>query len=218
MDKFEARKKYRSLRDKFSEEDLLDSSVKIANNCLSLDIWQFHNYHIFLSIEKNKEIDTNPIINIINGKEKQVIISKSKKSFFHEQGCYPHQLEFDHKGIIVGSIGDLIGPVTFSSLCANEKLIKSDIGLKISKAFEESKKWVQNSDSKIVAESVKSYFPNFDTTSISNAVKDYQDLGTWNKGINISDEEYNKAQEVFKFSNLISKDYKIEDAVLYAEE
>ena len=29
---------------------------------------------------------------------------------------------------------------------------------------------------------------------------------------------YNKAQEVFKFSNLISKDYKIEDAVLYAEE
>ena len=106
----------------------------------------------------------------------------------------------------------------FSSLCANEKLIKSDIGLKISKAFEESKKWVQNSDSKIVAESVKSYFPNFDTTSISNAVKDYQDLGTWNKGINISDEEYNKAQEVFKFSNLISKDYKIEDAVLYTEE
>jgi hypothetical protein len=33
MDKFEARKKYRSLRDKLSEEDLLDSSVKIANNC-----------------------------------------------------------------------------------------------------------------------------------------------------------------------------------------
>ena len=52
MDKFEARKKYRSLRDKLSEEDLLDSSVKIANNCLSLDIWEFHNYHIFLSIEK----------------------------------------------------------------------------------------------------------------------------------------------------------------------
>ena len=48
--------------------------------------------------------------------------------------------------------------------------------MKISKAFEESKKWVQNSDSKIVAESVKSYFPNFDTTSISNAVKDYQNL------------------------------------------
>ena len=77
---------------------------------------------------------------------------------------------------------------------------------------------VQNSDSIIVSESVKSYFPNFDTTCISNADKDYQNLGTWNKGINISDEEYKKAQEVFKFSNLISKDYKIEDAVLYAEE
>ena len=77
MDKFEARKKYRSLRDELSEDDLLDSSVKIANNCLNLDIWEYHNYHIFLSIEKNKEIDTNPIINIINGRQKQVIISKS---------------------------------------------------------------------------------------------------------------------------------------------
>ena len=77
MDKFEARKKYRSLRDKLSEDDLLDSSVKIANNCLNLDIWEYHNYHVFLSIEKNKEIDTNPIINIINGRQKQVIISKS---------------------------------------------------------------------------------------------------------------------------------------------
>ena len=167
-----------------------------------------------IDLKKIKLVTENPL----STEEMYKEFSKSKKSFFHEQGCYPHQLEFDHKGIIVGSIGDLIGPVAFSSLCANEKLIKSDIGLKISKAFEESKKWVQNSDSKIVAESVKSYFPNFDTTSISNAVKDYQDLGTWNKGINISDEEYNKAQEVFKFSNLISKDYKIEDAVLYAEE
>ena len=77
MDKFEARKKYRLLRDKLSEDDLLDSSVKIANNCLNLDIWEYHNYHVFLSIEKNKEIDTNPIINIINGRKKQVIISKS---------------------------------------------------------------------------------------------------------------------------------------------
>lgn len=77
MDKFEARKKYRLLRDKLSEEDILDLSVKIANNCLNLDIWKFSSYQIFLSIEKNKEVDTNPIINILNGKQKQVIIPKS---------------------------------------------------------------------------------------------------------------------------------------------
>ena len=43
---------------------------------MNLDIWEYHNYHVFLSIEKNKS-DTNPIINIINGRQKQVIISKS---------------------------------------------------------------------------------------------------------------------------------------------
>ena len=77
MDKFRARKKYRQLRKKLSEQEILDLSVKIANNCLSLDIWQYHNYHIFLSIKNKKEVDTNPIINILTGKNKQIIISKS---------------------------------------------------------------------------------------------------------------------------------------------
>ena len=167
-----------------------------------------------IDLSRIKHVSKNPL----STDEMYNKFSNIQNGFFHEQGSYPHQLEYDNKGKIVGSIGDLIGPVAFSSLCAEEKLIKSDIGLRISKAFEESKKWVQNSDSKVVAESVKDYFPNFNTTSISNAVKDYQNLGTWNKGINISDEEYFKALEVFKFSNLISKDYKIEDAVLYAEE
>ena len=53
---------------------------------------------------------------------------------------------------------------------------------------------------------------------ISNAVKDYQELGTWNSDIRISDIEYQKALEVFEFSNLISKKYSKEEVVLYAED
>ena len=77
MDKFEARKKYSSLRKKISNDEIIDFSVKIANNCLNLKIWQYSNYHIFLPIEKKKEVDTSPILNILTGKQKQVVISKS---------------------------------------------------------------------------------------------------------------------------------------------
>ena len=77
MDKFNARKKYRQLRGKLSNNQILDLSVKIANNSLNLDIWEYKNYHIFLSIEKNNEVDTNPILNILTAKEKKIIISKS---------------------------------------------------------------------------------------------------------------------------------------------
>ena len=77
MDKFTARKKYQTLRSKFSRNKILDLSVKIANNCLDLDIWSNKNYHIFLSIDKKNEVDTKPIINILDGKQKNIIISKS---------------------------------------------------------------------------------------------------------------------------------------------
>ena len=77
MDKFAARKKYKTLRSEFSRNKILDLSVKIANNCLDLDIWSNKNYHIFLSIDKKNEVDTKPVINILDGKQKNIIISKS---------------------------------------------------------------------------------------------------------------------------------------------
>ena len=77
MDKFTARKKYQTLRSDFSRNKILDLSVKIANNCLDLNIWSNENYHIYLSIDKKNEVDTKPIINILDGRQKKIIISKS---------------------------------------------------------------------------------------------------------------------------------------------
>tara|TARA_B100001250_G_scaffold414607_1_gene454525 strand:+ start:32502 stop:33389 length:888 start_codon:yes stop_codon:yes gene_type:complete len=144
--------------------------------------------------------------------------TREDTGFFHEQGSYPHQLEIDGHGKIIASIGEIIGPVAFSTLCAEEKLIKSETGKKITLAFEKSKKWVQNTDPKEVANSVHSYFKDFQLDSISNAIKDYQNLGNWNSDIEISDLEYEKAQEVFQFSNLISKNYSKDKVVLYSKD
>ena len=52
-------------------------SIKIANNCLDLNIWNNKNYHIYLSIDKKNEVDTKPIINILDGRQKNIIVSKS---------------------------------------------------------------------------------------------------------------------------------------------
>ena len=77
MDKFTARKKYQTLRSKLSKNKILDLSIKIANNCLDLNIWSNENYHIFLSIDKKNEVDTKPIIDILDGRQKNIIVSKS---------------------------------------------------------------------------------------------------------------------------------------------
>jgi len=51
-------------------------SLEIANKTLDLNIWDFQNYHVFFPIEKHNEVDSKLIIQIIQGKDKNVILPK----------------------------------------------------------------------------------------------------------------------------------------------
>jgi 5-formyltetrahydrofolate cyclo-ligase len=77
MTKQELRKKHKNLRNELTEDAIEDLSLSIANQLLTLDIWDFSFYHIFLSIEAQKEINTDYILNILSGKDKNIVISKS---------------------------------------------------------------------------------------------------------------------------------------------
>lgn len=77
MTKTELRKKYKLLRKELSLKQLDDLSIAIANQTLKLPIWKHSCYHIFLSIEEQKEINTDYILNILSGKDKNIVISKS---------------------------------------------------------------------------------------------------------------------------------------------
>ena len=75
--KAEFRKKYKKLRKQLTSEEREEASLQIANRLLSLDIWQHEFYHIFLPILKMGEINTEYILNILSGKDKNVVLSKS---------------------------------------------------------------------------------------------------------------------------------------------
>ena len=77
MKKSELRQKYKQLRSQLSENDIDDFSIAIANQLLTLDIWNKSFFHIFLTIEEQKEINTDFILNILAGKDKHIVISKS---------------------------------------------------------------------------------------------------------------------------------------------
>ncbi|WP_299112599.1 5-formyltetrahydrofolate cyclo-ligase [uncultured Winogradskyella sp.] len=77
MTKSELRKKYKILRKELSLEQIEDYSLSIANQLLQLDIWDKSFYHMFLTIEEQKEINTEYILNILAGKDKNIVISKS---------------------------------------------------------------------------------------------------------------------------------------------
>lgn len=77
MNKKVLRNHYKNLRTQLTNSDIDTFSLSIANRLLQLPIWDLNYYHLFLSIEKYREVDTEFVLNILSGKDKNTIISKS---------------------------------------------------------------------------------------------------------------------------------------------
>jgi 5-formyltetrahydrofolate cyclo-ligase len=77
MNKMNLRKKYKAFRLLLSEEELEDKSLAIANRLLQLDIWDNTYFHLFLTIEEQKEVDTEYLLQILAGKDKEIVVAKS---------------------------------------------------------------------------------------------------------------------------------------------
>ncbi|MEM6720758.1 MAG: 5-formyltetrahydrofolate cyclo-ligase [Bacteroidota bacterium] len=77
MSKSALRKKYKAIRNELTVNQIDDFSLAIANNLLQLPIWEKRYYHLFLTIAEQKEVDTEFILNILAGKDKDIILSKS---------------------------------------------------------------------------------------------------------------------------------------------
>jgi 5-formyltetrahydrofolate cyclo-ligase len=83
MDKKVLRSKYKVLRQSLTQEEIEDKSLAIANQLLRMDalpslrlVWNKLYYHLFLTIEEQKEINTEYILQILAGKDKEIVISK----------------------------------------------------------------------------------------------------------------------------------------------
>jgi 5-formyltetrahydrofolate cyclo-ligase len=75
--KKDLRLKYKALRNSLSENELEEMSLAIANKVLTLPIWEKAYFHIFLPITEQKEVNTEFILHLLSGKDKEIIISKA---------------------------------------------------------------------------------------------------------------------------------------------
>ncbi|WP_339707602.1 5-formyltetrahydrofolate cyclo-ligase [uncultured Kriegella sp.] len=86
---------YLKRRKNISAQQLIDADLCIANNLLRLSVWEFSNYHVFLSITEKKEIDTTPILSIIQGKDKNIVVPK-----MNEDGTLSNYLLTDNTTLV----------------------------------------------------------------------------------------------------------------------
>ena len=101
MNKKELRKEYLNLRKALSDHQIEELSLQISNWALQLDIWKHSNYHIFLPITKQKEINTEYLLHVLQGKDKNIIVSRSNFNDF----TMKHYLLTDQTKLIINSYG-----------------------------------------------------------------------------------------------------------------
>ncbi|MFZ4105246.1 5-formyltetrahydrofolate cyclo-ligase [Flavobacterium sp.] len=77
MFKSELRKKHKELRQKLTPKKVEELSLAIANQVILLDIWDKTYFHLFLTIAEQNEINTEFILHILSGKDKEIVVSKS---------------------------------------------------------------------------------------------------------------------------------------------
>ena len=77
MNKKELRLKYKEFRKNLTTQEIEDKSLAIANNVLKLDIWNKTYFHVFLPIASQKEVDTEYLLHLLSGKDKEIVVSKS---------------------------------------------------------------------------------------------------------------------------------------------
>jgi len=75
--KKELRLYYKNLRAALSLDELEEKSLAIANNLIKLPIWDKTYYHVFLPIEEQNEVNTEYVLHLLSGKDKEIVVSKS---------------------------------------------------------------------------------------------------------------------------------------------
>lgn len=76
MDKKAIRKKYKELRKALSNDERDERSLAIANQLLKIPIWDKTYYHLFLTISELLEVETEFVLQVLAGKDKEIVVSK----------------------------------------------------------------------------------------------------------------------------------------------
>lgn len=138
--------------------------------------------------------------------------------YFHEQGPYPQQIAHEHIAHIVASVGEVIGPVAFSSLSATREWLQKPEAKRFMRAYRKARHWINTAPAAEIARAEQHFFPDVDQSVLTQTIASYQTLGCWHPDIAISRASYEAALDVFLHARLITRRHPYEQVVVPAPE
>ena len=133
--------------------------------------------------------------------------------YAHLQGPAPQQFESDRVGHVVAAVGEAIGPLAFSSLCATRDWLETNMARAFMRAYRKARAYANETPAAEIAAAQAALFPAVDRDALTSSIAAYQGLGCWNPAVAISRNGYEVSLDVFAHSGLITRRHPYDEVV-----
>jgi len=135
--------------------------------------------------------------------------------YVHMQGPVPQQLAHEGKAFVVAAVGEAVGPVAFSSLCASPQWLETDMAKIFMRAYQKACEFVLvASAEEIAAKEIEAgFFPDINPRILAETIRAYQELDCWGTDSIIPRASYENLLDVFEYNQLVTERYSYEKVI-----
>lgn len=187
---------------------LIGREVLVDHFFQPLAMFRYALYKQGISFNEIKVIDAGDVAAIDQA------FRSGRGDFVHQQGPAPQQLEQDGLGHVVASVGEAVGPVAFSSLCAHRSWLQTDMARAFMRAYRKARLFSIDAPAAELARLLQTFFPEINRGVLSRTLQAYQQLGCWTPDPAISEAAYENLLDVFLHSGLISRRHPYQAAIV----
>ena len=111
------------------------------------------------------------------------------------------------KGYVVASVGEASGEIPYTAYFAKKSYIEenSETVQNFTNAIYEGQQWVKSHSAFEVAEAIQDFFPDTDLETLESAVQSYKNIDAWNETPILTEESFNRLQEVMEMAGELEK-------------
>lgn len=136
--------------------------------------------------------------------------------FIHQQGPAPQQMAFEGKAQVVVSVGESIGPVAFSSLCARRDWLETDMAHQFTAAYADALQFCAQNKAEVLAQCLQQadFLTEIHPQVLTATIEAYKALGCWQTSLEISPGAFEKLLDVFIHDGYITQRFDYDTVIV----
>jgi len=192
----------------FTWQDLLGKKILVDHLFQPLAMFKYALHKAGVDVQQLEIIDAGDVLAM------EQAFRAGTADYIHQQGPAPQQLEYENKAVIVAAVGDLIGEVAFSSLCATRTWLQTEQAAAFMQGYQKACAALVVSSAKHIAALEGDFFPQIAPCVLEKTIAAYQALGCWSANPRISEQSYNTLLDVFLHNRMITQRHPYHAAIV----